>query len=167
MERLVATNKMGASFSFDSMDEAVDFVTKNNVNMLYKNPNSIANNIKVGLRGWEMKHGQQVPRLTAYGYKWTKEVIDDIVTDDVTANDVEDTDFVTDNVAGTTVEVPEALKKAEKKMKQHKKLFAKNFRQEQHDMLAEYDRENPPKNTLHLVLRNMKRIYQGCSDLVY
>lgn len=167
MERLVATNKFGSVEYFNSMDEAVDFVTRNNVKLQSSKANSIANNIKVGLRGWEMKHGQQVPRLTAYGYKWSTEVIDDEVEADEPEMNEPDVDFVSEEENGSTVEVPEVLKTAEKYAKKHKGMFAKNFRQDQHDMLAEYDRENPPKNSLHMVCRALKRWYQGCGDLAF
>lgn len=162
MEKLVAKNSVN-TFSFNSMAEAVSFVQNERPNLT--NIKSIESNIKVGLRGWEMKHGVQVPRMSAYGYKWTKEIVDDIPEAE-DAVESESTSFVKEEPAGTTVKTPKPAK-AKKAKKAKKQLFAKNFRQYQHDYLVQYDRENPPKNTLHLVLRNLKRIYQGCSDLVY
>lgn len=172
------------SMSFGSVEEAAQQLVSMGKAPAVTNAKA---NIKVALRGYEMKHGVQKPRSTAYGYSW-KEVtsaeetaaaaykaseeessfseLDGLPVDAIkAAMDQATADSDTDTVEDEAPEVLNTVDELAHSKKVHR-LFAKNFRQSQHDDLADYDAANPPKNLIHKILRNAKRVYQGCGDLV-
>lgn len=172
MQMLVGTNsKTSEVQKFTTIEDAANFICGINPKVSAKNA---IPNIKVALRGYEMKNGVKKPRLSAYGFDWTWSDVtacDEVEDSEVMEPEMEADDpwAVAQAVTVPAVEdkpLPKSVKRMERFMKKSAFLFKKNFIQGQHDYLLEWDRENPPKNALHRALRNIKRIYQGCGDLV-